>query len=1159
MGTPTYKELQKRLEDTQKTETHYKELTESIGDIFFALDKNLKYTYRNKAADKFSQLKKGDAIGKSPIEIFPDENIKKAISVFKEVLKTKKPANFINLYHKNGNDYYLEFNVYPSKTGITVFAKDISEKLRLENALIESEEKYRSLVERAHDGIAIIQDGRLKYVNPFLCAMVGYSVEELIGKPFISYIKRSEIQKVQKYYTQRMAGKKVPHIYESVIKSKNGKNIYVELNAGLITYQEAPAINAIVHDITDRKRAEETIKKSEERLQSIIESSPDAITITDLKGVIIECNKATSELHAFSKKEELIGKNSTELIAPKDRSMAEKNIKKTLKQGFVKNIEYTFLKKDGSEFEAELSASVMKDLSGNAVNFIAVTKDITDRKQAERELLTIKEELEERVKKRTKDLKKAHDELEQRVKIRTSKLRETNELLINEVNQRKKAEEILRQNEERYRTIFQTAAVSIWEEDFSQLKAFIEKLKSDGVKDFEKYIDENPDFLIKAVQMIKIVDVNNATLTLYCAKSKNELLGALDKIFTEESFSAFKETIVALAEGKNFLEVEGINKTLTGKRLNIIMRCTFPAEEEKFKNLLITVNDITDRKQAEAKLLESNEQLEKIFSTTHFQIALMDKDFNFIRVNPTYVKTTGYSEEFLLGKNHFDLFPGKENELIFREVIRTGKPYTAIAKAFTFPDQPERGTTYWDWTLHPFKDSSGQVEGVLLALIEVTGKKRAEDALLLEQLKLELLLKNENLRVSLASRLNSTYKFPDIKDEILKMIAEELDIDIVNLYSFDPLYEKALLPDTKNDTSDVTESNDTFICPFKETPWLEDIIKSGNIFISSNLAEFNKEHKELFKKKNITSIAVLPVKIGEKIIGLISFCHRQEVCWTAETIELFGTIGDIIASAWERHYQFLGHIEADKKQLKAIQLAERSARLASLGTLAAGIAHEINQPLNALKVKVDSMLYWGEHNKESLAHNLDKNLKNISEQADRIDEIIQQMRVLARQEKGKEPVRINVNEEIKKAYSMVKKRLQSHTIKLILELSDALPNIKGQPNQIEQITINLILNALNALDKVYNKNKEITISAKLTDNNVIIEVIDNGPGIPEDIINNIFDPFFTTKVDDEGMGLGLSIVQNIILTMGGVIRAENNEDSGARFIISIPAAEPTSN
>jgi PAS domain S-box-containing protein len=129
------------------------------------------------------------------------------------------------------------------------------------------------------------------------------------------------------------------------------------------------------------------LKESEEKLRSIFTASPNAITATDLNGNIIECNEQTARMHGFSSRSELIGKNSFILIAKKDHEKAMRNMKKTLEDGLMKNLEYTFVTKDGREFPAELSTSVVKDASGKRVGFVAITEDITGRKQMERQLL----------------------------------------------------------------------------------------------------------------------------------------------------------------------------------------------------------------------------------------------------------------------------------------------------------------------------------------------------------------------------------------------------------------------------------------------------------------------------------------------------------------------------------------------------------------------------------------------------------------------------------------------------------------------------------------------------------------------------------------------------------------------------------------------------
>ncbi|HDT14039.1 MAG TPA: PAS domain-containing sensor histidine kinase [Candidatus Aminicenantes bacterium] len=116
---------------------------------------------------------------------------------------------------------------------------------------------------------------------------------------------------------------------------------------------------------------------------------------------------------------------------------------------------------------------------------------------------------------------------------------------------------------------------------------------------------------------------------------------------------------------------------------------------------------------------------ERIFSSLHILIAWLDPDFNFVRVNDAYARAVGRDPAFFVGRNHFVLYPNEENEGIFREVVATGKPYTALAKPFEYPDEPEIGVTYWDWSLQPLKDADGRMEGLILCLIDVTSRETA--------------------------------------------------------------------------------------------------------------------------------------------------------------------------------------------------------------------------------------------------------------------------------------------------------------------------------------------------------------------------------------------------------------------------------------------------
>jgi PAS domain S-box-containing protein len=170
------------------------------------------------------------------------------------------------------------------------------------------------------------------------------------------------------------------------MKRKDGSVFYADINSGPVKLDGRDYLMGIFRDITASKEAEEALHASEETLKNMLESSPDAITVTDLDGNITECNPATLELHGFSSKEELIGKSAFDFITTEDRERASENLKKTLENGSLRNLEYNCLTKDGSTIPVELSASVILDKQGKPSAFVGITKDISERKMAEEKI-----------------------------------------------------------------------------------------------------------------------------------------------------------------------------------------------------------------------------------------------------------------------------------------------------------------------------------------------------------------------------------------------------------------------------------------------------------------------------------------------------------------------------------------------------------------------------------------------------------------------------------------------------------------------------------------------------------------------------------------------------------------------------------------------------
>jgi len=247
--------------------------------------------------------------------------------------------------------------------------------------------RYKDLCKKIKDIIVLLNKrGEIVDINPAVKEITGFSPREIKGRHFkeLKFILPESKKRIAEYFRKRLKKIDTPS-YEIEGVRKDGKRIVVEINASpFIKNGKVIGSLAILRDITRRKKMEEQLQESEEKFRNILISSPDAITITDLNGNIINCNQATLNMHNFSAKKELIGKKALNLIARRDWQKASKNMEKTFKQGFIKDIEYTFLTKEGREFPAELSASVIRNSSGKLIGFMAITRNISERKRIDR-------------------------------------------------------------------------------------------------------------------------------------------------------------------------------------------------------------------------------------------------------------------------------------------------------------------------------------------------------------------------------------------------------------------------------------------------------------------------------------------------------------------------------------------------------------------------------------------------------------------------------------------------------------------------------------------------------------------------------------------------------------------------------------------------------
>ena len=168
---------------------------------------------------------------------------------------------------------------------------------------------------------------------------------------------------------------------------------------------------------------------------------------------------------------------------------------------------------------------------------------------------------------------------------------------------------ILEASEARYRRIFDTAAGSIWDEDFSAVVDAIETLRAQGVRDFKQYFDEHPEFVTEAVGLVRVRDVNPATLALFEAHAKAELLASLPRVFLPETLAVFRDELLAIAAGATSFNGTAPAQTLRGRRIEVVFSMIFPADDPRLESVLVSLLDVTELKRAEEALREGEQRL----------------------------------------------------------------------------------------------------------------------------------------------------------------------------------------------------------------------------------------------------------------------------------------------------------------------------------------------------------------------------------------------------------------------------------------------------------------------------------------------------------------------------------------------------------------------
>jgi len=912
-------------------------------------------------------------------------------------------------------------------------------------------------------------EGRILFFNKYAEKLSGYN-----RSLFLNNCSQWDLlflgetgKKLKKICIDLIAAEREFQVKETEIQVGGGDVKTISWSGNLIrrSDQEILGMLLVGVDVSEKVRIADEISASEEKYHSIFDTAPLGVFRSVPEGRFIEMNGQMASYLGYESPQEAISQISDigkQLYA--DPAVRFKIIEDAINSQDVVSYETVFRKKNGDFFDVRLHFHTRKDIMDGNVVIEGMIENITERKKTD------------------KDLKDSY---------------------------------------QKYSTLFTHSPISLWEIDFSQVKRELNKLQESGIADLEKYFAENHDELLRCRSFLRVIDVNEATLEMFEAADKEEIISRSNVLATGRSKQTEIESLMAFANNQKAFVSEAVYQTMKGHLRHARVRWIIaPGTHNSYARVFVSMEDFTKLKAEQDALNRHENEMLSLIHAMDDLVMMIDNKGKYVFVSPAKQDLLIGPADELLGKNIYDFFP-KEQADSYLEQIKLCLAKNETIK-FEYPLNIKGRELWFDAKISPVSQNV-----VTWVARDNTDRKASE--------------KSNEVMLAIARAVN----IADDLNGLFEIIRAELSRIIDTSNFFIALYNK--------------ESNTISLPYFKD----------------------EKDHFDTFPAEKTISSLVLNTKrsmlLAEDQIkklaadGVINIVGSQAKVWMGIPLLVEGeVVGIMVVQNYEKadtfnedHLKVLEvispQISLSIKRKQSEQLLRESEMMLRESNLTKDrffniIAHDLKNPFNAIigfsTLLSDEWLEFGEEEKFSMINSI----KSSSEGA---FELLTNLLDWSRLQVGKinyDPEFLDISGLVKLNFSLLKPGADAKSIRLQMgETCDKF--VWADPNMINKVLRNLISNAI----KFTKPTGQIRVHCSKNPDipgNIVISISDSGVGMCGEEIKDIFsisaNHSSAGTAGETGTGLGLALCKDFIEKNKGKIWVESTKDVGSTFYVALP-------